>query len=195
MSKYYYHGFKTITDGISILASGGIQSRRMRGLSSSNGFERLDYVCVCTKRDKIAYDDDVNSAFGWFIENQFCFIISPDIPAFDPEYLPEDIFFGAKMAQFLEEHPEGQYTNLFDEMQVKDYIPVSKIVGLGVPVSILNENPYFSTKELLSFKRLLSLADALGLDVIDSSEEDFIENYEYEKEKTKRRISIFEGKE
>lgn len=61
-----------------------------------------------------------------------------------------------------------------DEWQVKKRIPLTNIVGIGIPVRKLE---YYS-EIFYDIQRALALAEIYHLDVVDSSKYKFIEEYE-----------------
>ncbi len=181
MSKYYYHGFDDIQTGIEILKSGGIKSRRLLGKENVVGFNRLDYISLCDKGEQDIYEDDPDCAYLWYIQDQFCFIISDTISVIHPSYVPEDIIYGPFIKPFLDSHSEKQYTNLFDEVQVRDEIPLSKIIGIGIPFADYEQGLPPEIEEFILLSRVL------GFDVVDTSDEDFVEKYESRKERREKR--------
>ena len=187
MSKYYYHGVDSVKTAIDILRSGGIKSKRLLGQTEITGFSRLDYISLCNKEsDEFYRSVDWDNAYEWYIQFEIFFIISDDIPAFFPEFLDDGTIIAPHIVPFLETHP-GQYTNLCDEWQVKDFIPLSKIIGIGIPFPDIYEY-HPDAEEYEGIETLLELAKSLNLDIIDSFSEDCVDHYEEQKLKEKKKI-------
>lgn len=187
MSKYFYHGYlkkeKSIGTMFKVLTSGGIKSVRLRGVHQPIGFNGYDYISVCKKEKPRNNDNRLCSSFDEYIKDSFCFIISNDIEAlrtvsfFDTP--PDTPVFGT---------PTTRYSVFYDEYQVKDEIPVSKIIGIGIPLNLVNDLP---KRHLEILNKIIEIAEALSLDIVDTSNPNFVIEYEQWKEKnTQKRIAI-----
>ncbi len=183
MEQFYYHGIQEGADGIMtmlrILKSESIQSKRLLQYASEGGFNGLDYVSVCKWNPKDMVKKD--SSFPIWIQNHFCMILSQNTPATKTNYLPG----GRDLSQsdlkaFLDTHRYERYSDVADEWQVKDEIPSEYWVGVGLPTKwILEEiSHHLDRTHLLALKELLEVANALGLDLVDSSRPHFVEEYE-----------------
>lgn len=188
MSRFFYHGIRncqlapdTIID---IFKSGGIKSKRRQNRSYRIGFNGPDYISICRKCADEEYETDRNNAFQHYILNSFCFIIRDDIDAIPGVYTPDVINWNRfELVRFMNEHPEIRITDMFDEWQVRDEIGFSHIIGLGIPidwVKIMHQKGYEDVLPLT--EQIILLATSLGLDIVNSSAPDFIEQYEKSKE-------------
>ena len=81
---------------------------------------------------------------------------------------------------------------MFDEWQAKDEIPLSFIIGIGVPIKKLMTSDevfgfdlYYNSTMSTLLIQLIELATELGLDIVDSSNPNFVEEYENSKEHNK----------
>ncbi len=194
MSKYFCHGIQEERDGISIalqiLKQGKIKTKKDLRFTYDYGFNGLEHVSVCKKEEDELYQQYPNNAYQTYIYNHFCFLLREDLPAEKP------IFMGSiNLEQFEALKRKGnqnRYTDMIDEWQVYGSIPLSYVVAIGIPIAQLEkEAMYFlPTISFLRLKNLFRMARKLGLDIIDSSEEGFLEKYEQEKE----RLSSFQLK-
>lgn len=178
MSRFYYHGVQDDEYGmLKILIDGEIKSQRLQGKNISRGLNGLDYVCICNKFSDSFYEEnkEYDEAFDVFIKNCFGFIISDDI-----EVIKCKVYKKMTFAEFLD--IENQLskglsiglpiTDMIDEFRVKDRITLDKIIGICIPVDEL------SYCDINIVKKILSIACITGLDIVDSSKQDFIEEYE-----------------
>jgi len=95
----------------------------------------------------------------------------------------------AKIVEKMKENPNARYSDMFDEWQVKDQIVTSSIIGIGLPMRWLDGVDWrLCLNSLQELKEILSIAEALGLDIVDSSRENFVEEYELEKRKNPHKI-------
>lgn len=180
MSKFFYHGTRTINAMIKIFACNRIKSQRLLGYSKGTGYNGLDYISLCKKENKKDYIRGRLSAFYNYINGNCCFIISDEINAIKTEYMECDHMTCEELQIFLEEHSDTRYSDMFDEWQVKDSIPLKYVIGIGLPIEKILENIEYDDSGffLYTLKTLLKIVKELNLDVIDTCEEDFIENYE-----------------
>lgn len=193
MSKYYYHGTRTINTMVRIFACNRIKSQRLLGYSKGYGYNGLDYISVCKKENT---DDDYKrktSAFCQFIKRNCCFIISDEIDAIKTEYMNCNHMSCRELQSFLEEHSDTRYSDMFDEWQVKNSIPLKYVVGIGLPIDDILERIEYDQSGffLYDLSLLLKIVKDLNLDIIDTCEENFIENYEsknYNNEKNLQKI-------
>lgn len=187
MSKYYYHGVVnkknnndceySIDHLIPILLSEGIKSKRLLGIKENYGFNGLDYVCVCKKHKPLNKETKNYNAFSMYIDWKFSLIISDEIDAIKTEYLSEDYYLSKKIRD-----SHTKYSDLFDEYQVKDIIPISKIIGITIPFEIVYIYIKHKDKKFLKkVKTLIELAKTLNLDIVDSSSYFFPYDYEFRK--------------
>lgn len=190
MSKYFYHGVLFSHDAFqisyAILKSKRIKTKRELRFSANYGYNGMDYISVCRKESHPKEGQEL--AFDRYIYNHFCFILRDDLPAIKPIYIGD---WSAEEYQAFILENEGEdlrMTDMIDEWQVKGGIPSSYIIGMGIPVAWIEKNAmdFLPIITLRRLKKIIRLAEAFGIDIIDSSEEDFVERYEAEKENQKR---------
>lgn len=169
METVFYHGIKeyyspneAILRMLEIIDSGGIKSRRLQGKTSPFGFNGDDYISICERKSNGEYLKYSNNAFFKFIQFGFCFIISNDVSAIPIKYLDCSIFpsFG-EASEYMRCYPNIRFSDMFDEWQVKDEIPLTHIVGIGLSGhKILNYIKYGQEQE--AFKNNLSKLDTIA---------------------------------
>lgn len=182
MSKYFYHGIQGqyfgMKGALTILQTGGIKCKRLLDPNRFIvlGYNGNDYVSVCKKEEEYKYYERNINAFYSFVQNSFCFVISNDIEAVKTE-LPS-VPLTEETKKFT------RFSDMFDEWQVKDQIPLSSIIGIGIPISeikvLFKIRP--ELEKLEEIKQILILAEQLELDIVDSSEFGFVEKYEERKD-------------
>lgn len=197
MSRYFYHGLgvpyffpSNITTVLKILTTGGIKSKRLLGRKKQFGYNDLDYVSICKKYSKEEYDCAYGSTgFYKYVQDCFCFIISDEIDAMKTETIPKCYWYFVDIVEKMKENPNARYSDMFDEWQVKNQIATSSIIGIGLPMRWLDGVDWkIFLNSLQELKEILSIAEALGLDIVDSSRENFVEEYELEKRKNPHKI-------
>lgn len=190
MSRYFYHGLglpyffpSNITTVLEVFKTGGIKSKRLLGRKKKFGYNGLDYVSVCKKYSKEEYDCAYGSTgFYKYVQDCFCFIISDEIPAIKTETLPKCYWYFMDIVEKMKENPNVRYSDMFDEWQVKDQISISSIIGVGIPLKWLEDVDWRLCRDALQeLKIIISTVQQLGLDIVDSSRENFVEEYESEK--------------
>lgn len=193
MSKYYYHGlsgaFLVISTMLKILQTGGLKSRRLLG-EGENGYNGLDYVSVCKKYSQQDYKDtEMDNAFYTFVQNSFCFIISDRVEAIKTK--PAGSIKWDNYSDVLLSDKRERISDMFDEWQVYHEIPLSMIVGIGIPVlfitSILSTLPS-DCESIRKFRQIMEIAEILGLDIIDTNQSGFVEEYEREKQGSPNKV-------
>lgn len=194
MSKYYYHGIRNglVLDKIlNIFKDKGITSKRLQHNLCNSGFNGLDYISICKKEEESLYHKFPNNAFYNYVQDHFCFILTDDLDVIKPEIIPDAKSWNRfELINYFNSKPGMQFSDMFDEWQVKDYIPLSKIIGIGIPVANLKSifltgtmySSETSRESLDILKKIIFLANELKLDIIDSSELDFVTKYENQKE-------------
>lgn len=174
MSKYYYHGVDSFRIFMKILRDGEIKSARLLGKIIDKdylnlGLNGLDYICLCNKLSKHVSG---YSSFESFIVDSYCFIISDDIDVLKPV-----VFEWNNDTDYLEAKSKALYEGIqlspfIDEYRTKYRITMDKIIGIGIPF----DKNYIGFEEKV--RQIIAVAQALGLDIVDSSDEYFIEKYE-----------------
>lgn len=168
MSKYYYHG-TTLYNMLEILKCGEIKCQRTLGYNYGLGNNGLDYISICNKLDDSMYTDYLRSSFFKYIKDNYCFIISDSVNAIKASYNSE--------ANKIYRHSDK-----IDEYQVKDSIDIKDIIGIGIPFGIIgNITEDNNTTKEETINSIISLARVYGLDIIDTTEYNFVEKYEIKK--------------
>lgn len=200
MSKYYYHGIRNISDVntvLEIFKSGGIKSKRMQNRSYKIGFNGVDYVSVCNKVSGEEYKNFSNNAFKKYIINRFCFIIDDTITAVRPKFIGDAINWNRiQLIKLITSDSNIRFTDMIDEWQIKDEIPLSYIIGIGIPVKEINN--FLSLHQENAIKRnirkiidaIIEYAINLNLDIVDSSNDSFIEEYESKKNRSQKKLNL-----
>ncbi len=179
MSKYFYHGTLEIDTLIKILLSGSIKSRRLLNYDIPGYFNTEDYVSLCRKIDDLTYYDEYRNSFESFIENNFCLIISNEVNAIKTEYYDSSkTILWTEIVNFLHEHEDVRYSDLIDEWQVKDEISLKYIIGIGLPFTKINMECLKDNSLFDKVIIVLLIARCLGLKVINTEEDNFIEKFE-----------------
>lgn len=184
MSKYYYHGVKrglVLDKALEIFQKGGIKC--MPGVRKI-GFNGLDHVSVCMKEPVEEYGNHSNNAFYNYVQNSICFIILDTIETIKPEIIENaDKWNRFELVGYMNSKPGFRFSDMFDEWQVYKEIPLSAIIGIGIPLeeldTILTKTSGNGAEKI---KKLITCALESGLDIVDSSDPDFVEKYESEKE-------------
>ncbi len=204
MSKYYYYGFrgtnltKICSQLLEIISSEAIKPKRSLGFTVANGYNGLDYVSICQKKTDGEYQRRIQegylSAYSWYIHNHFCFIISENVKAITPELV--SVFHFQSIQDFVQHcfHDlDERYSDMFDEYQVKGEIPLSKIVGIGIPTTEIETRQEEEIQD--SLMQLLNAAQEKEWDVVDTSDFHFVDQYESLKETGKEKVyQISRGK-
>ncbi len=184
MSKYYYHGVKrglVLDKALEIFQKGGIKC--MPGVRKI-GFNGLDHVSVCMKEPVEEYGNHSNNAFYNYVQNSICFIILDTIETIKPEIIENaDKWNRFELVGYMNSKPGFRFSDMFDEWQVYKEIPLSAIIGIGIPLeeldTILTKTSGNGAEKI---KKLIPCALESGLDIVDSSDPNFVEKYESEKE-------------
>lgn len=200
MSKVFYHGIKpyydvneSISIMLKIIESGGIKCRRLQGVTSNRGFNGDDYISICERKRNCEYRKYPNNAFFQYIHYGFCFILNGDIPVIPVRYINSDAFdFYNEIVKYMSSYPDVRFSDMFDEWQVKDEIPLSCIVGIGLSTCKMLEYVKFANeKEMFknNLNKLYIIAKDLNWDIVDTDmlymENDYTEYSDIEKEKKK----------
>ena len=193
MSKYYYHATYDLLSFIDILKDGSIKCLRLLENTTINdldklAFNGLDYICLCNKL--VNYEDIFgDSSFEQFILDSFCFVVSNKIDVVKPKVISWHDFYEymAIREKLYNDKKQNLHVSTYaDEYRTKDKITIDNILGIGLPL----EKKY-TKEELVLLRQSLTLVRSFGLDIVDSSDEYFIEKYEsrkYNKEEIKQKI-------
>ena len=143
-----------------ILVSGELKSKRLRGITDKTygGWNGIDYISLCDYRRKNnkPYDNDKYlkdyTAYETYIKRSISFILKKNkIKAIKPQLVAPIIFDWNShyMMYELGNSTEGRYSDLLDEVQVKDRISFDRVKGMTIPIEyMLSEHtPVFMTKD------------------------------------------------
>ena len=196
MEHYFYHGFEMcdtvngVKHMINILKSGEIKKRNEVNSRGSEDKE-LDHICLYRKNEEFNYNtgnelDFSQSARSGWIDNCMVLVISNDINA---KYLPPNV----------EVEGFGRPTDLVDEWRCFENIPVSKIVGIAIPINHLKEalsgrGLHVHKDEIAELKsclmELIALCTQLGLEIHNSEEKDFTDKLDSQIPSRKKEYEI-----
>ena len=150
------HSLKVLKE---ILSSGELKSRRLRGITdeSHSGWNGLDYISLCDyrRRNNQPFENDQNlknyTAYETYIKESLSFILKKNkITAIKTELVEPIIFdWDSHYTMYrLGNSTEGRYSDLLDEVQVRDRIPFDRIIGMTIPVEymISEHEPFFEPK-------------------------------------------------
>lgn len=186
----YYHGVVNglVNDKVvSILEKQEISSANRMETNKRIGFNENDYISICRNLGEDTYRQYPNNAFNKYILNHFCFIIEDSISAIPIEFIPDASEMSAfDLYNLKRSNPDNRFSDIVDEYQAKDYIPMNKIVAVGIPYNLPEKDGFiklsnfcFLTRE--EFDNLISqverMASDLGLRVVDSTSKDFSEMF------------------
>ena len=162
---FFYHATgddeEALKRMVSIIKDGAIYSRRLQNLDGGM-FNGEDYISVAAWDDSVepnSSDYFMRSSFPGFIMGLPCFILSSDLPAIKCEVRHDS--YDATVERC------SQYV---DEWHVKDQIPISKVVGVALPV----EDGFFED-ESECIREILYYANANNWEVF-TSDRDLVNN-------------------
>ena len=133
----------------SILKDNALLSRRLQGITNSSGFNGLDYISLCDyqKRNMYHTNNPHYTAFNAYIKESLSLIFPIDKLQVITPYILNIITKNKKgyhhMA-YLGNIKDIRYSDLYDEIQVKDKISLDLLCGITIPVKKMN-SPVLST--------------------------------------------------
>ena len=145
-----------------ILDSGELKSKRLRGITDNSygGWNGLDYISLCDYRriNNRTYDNNPYlkgyTAYETYIKKSLSFILTKSKICTIKPQLVEPIIFdwdSHYIMYNLGNSTEGRYSDLPDEVQVKDRISLDRIKGMTIPIEymITEHIPEFKTKDYI----------------------------------------------
>ena len=174
---------------LQVLQTGGLKCKRLLG-QEEHGFNGLDYISVCKKYAEEDYQNtDMNNAFYSCVQGNFCFIVSERVDAIKTHSSGQIKWYDYSDSLLTDKR--NRISDMFDEWQVYKEIPLSAIIGIGIPVQCLaptlKDFPS-DCNTIKSFRKLLELANELGLDIVDTNQRGFVEEYERKKQEASVKI-------
>ena len=182
----YFHG---VINGLvnkkvlEILRDQEIKSARKRNDVNNVGFNENDFISICEYLGEDIYADYPNNAFHKYILNNFCFIISNDIDCEMPIFIPNAATMNRfELIKLRRENPKRRFSDIIDERQVRDSIPFDKVIGIGIPYGLEEENDFIKLSSFTfltpdEFQEFIwtieNYAAMLGIKVVNSSEPTF----------------------
>ena len=80
---------------------------------------------------------------------------------------------------------------MFDEWQAYQEIPLSMIIGVGIPsnyVDAILKKSSSTGRFIMELKEIVAVVTALGLDIVDTNVLGFVEEYEKYKENSSSKV-------
>lgn len=148
-----------------ILKSKHVLSQRQRNEPSKRGFAGEDYICLCDyeKRNKTK-DKKYNGYNQYAVYDATIAFPKDSIEVIKPIILSEKINHYPNWMDLMEKcgYSEERYTDLEDEVQVKDKISLDNMCGITLPTTEIlnywfgiNRNLKILRSEVLRYKELL----------------------------------------
>lgn len=159
-----------------ILASGALLSMRNQGRKSNEGFSGLDYISLCDyeKREEFGTSRLKYNTFYQHILSSLALVFPKDeIEVVQPTIVRCCTLnlAGYERMKYLGEQGEDRYSDLPDEVQVKDRVSLEHLYALTFPTEMYLAN-YFLRKKITkvdALKReiaeLYSLLKCFGYDI------------------------------
>ncbi len=159
-----------------ILASGALLSMRLQGRKSNDGFSGLDYVSLCDydKKDQYNTGRKKYNTYQQYIINSLSLVFPKDkIEVIEPILVKNCTLSlqGYAYMKYLGEQTHARYSDLPDEVQVKDSVSLENMTALTFPTRTFLDNYFFRRKttkvERLKeeIEELYSLLKYFGYDV------------------------------
>lgn len=164
MEEYYAHTIQISNFRIKdfdnlekILKSGYLLSRRKlrkkgdKNISNSAFsmlFNGMDYISLCD----LAKNHDGNSAYNMYTRRGLSLLIDRDIPIITPTLLPPGEYSYFDLKLFL---GKERFSDLVDEVQVRDSISLSHLQGMCVSLSVFKS--FYNDDYIENYLRYLEI--------------------------------------
>ncbi len=132
-----------------ILKDNALLSRRLQGINTSCGFNGIDYISLCDyqKRNIYHLNNPHYTSFDAYVKESLSLMFPIDkLPIITPYIL--NIMTknkkGFRQMAYLGNNKDVRYSDLYDEVQVKDKISLDLLCGLTIPIKKL-DSPILST--------------------------------------------------
>ena len=169
MLKYYAHSFSK-TDNLmlsdftkleDILKNGYLLSRRKLGLSEEEAlFNGMDYISLCDLEKK----HPKNSAYNLYIKRGLSLLFDKKIEVVEPDYIYVDYNTIGSIDMMHYYGIKGRYSDLIDEVQVKDEVSLNYLRGIMLSLSRMQY--YYTDEYIEEYLKVVSyLLDKYHLDI------------------------------
>lgn len=169
MLKYYAHSFnKTdnlmlsdITKLEDILKNGALLSRRKLGLSEEDAlFNGMDYISLCD----LEKNHPKNSAYNLYVKRGLSLLFDKELKVIEPDYIYVDYNTLGSIDMIHYYGIKGRYSDLIDEVQVKDEVSLNYLRGIMLSLSRMQY--YYSEEYIYEYLKVVSyLLDKYHLDI------------------------------
>lgn len=193
----YYHGvINGLVDKklLGILSKKEISSASRMGINKQNGFNEGNFISICKNLGEEVYSKyPNNNAFKKYIVDNFCFVIGEDIKTEEVVFIPNAKNMSAiDLFNLRRNNPDKRFSDLVDEYQAIDHIPLSDVVAIGIPYDrevvdgYIKLSPFciLTIEEFNSLvKQVESIAQNLNIKVVNSSTYESLNELERSKSK------------
>ena len=150
-NRYNAHETNKVLNAI--LESNAILSLRMQHKKSTSGFNGLDYISLCDyeKRNLFHENDNKYNAYQGYIKYSLSIIFPKDkLKIITPTItdISNRNIDGCKEMEKLGNDLNVRYSDLYDEVQVKDKIPLELMSGITLPLHIMHKSFYSEQKTI-----------------------------------------------
>lgn len=139
-----------------ILDSGYLLSRRNQGIYFSTGFAGLDYISLCDYTLRDVCNGEMYNGFHQYIKNSLAVGFPKEsLDVIEPVIIKpiSTIANGYDYMKYLGLSKNNRYTDLPDEIQVKDRVDMNSMSLVTFPTRYYIEDSLFNNKIML-YKRL-----------------------------------------
>ena len=173
-SSIEYSSKKTLELLEKILKSGAILSSRLSGQKCNNNFSGRDYISLCDYERKNrgkGFRKTYNAYYQYAVFDPSIMLPKDEIEVIEPIILEKMIVLYSNYRSYMRELGlcEERYTDLVDEVQVKDRISMDKLCGFTIPTyeflrrfKSVEHDAKITYEEILKYKELF---DKYGFDI------------------------------
>lgn len=148
---HQYNSKETLKTLSEILKDNALLSLRLQNKESNYGFNGIDYISLCDydKRNIVpeeepeynAYQNYIRMSLSLMFPKEKLEVITPQIIAISTKTKN-----GFKKMATLGEKQEERYSDLYDEVQVKDRVSIDLMSGITMPIHLIN-SPFYSEQK------------------------------------------------
>lgn len=166
-SSIEYSSKKTLELLEKILKSGALLSSRQSGQKCGNNFSGCDHISLCDyerrNRGK-GFKKTYNAFYQYAVFDPSIMLPKGEFEVIEPIVLPKMIMFYSGAMSVMKElgMSEERYTDLEDEVQVKDRVSIEKMCGFTMPTyeflrmfKSVEHDAKVTYQEVLKYKELL----------------------------------------